>query len=70
MYFSKESILSLYRRLSSLYPKDDIEQQGGTQFASEIKYFLAADYFKKQKGKSCDTQIKDDKDFFVLSVFF
>jgi hypothetical protein len=68
MYFSKEFMLSLYRRLSSLYPKDDIEQQGGTQFASEIKYFLAADYFKKQKGKACDTQIKDDKDFFVLSV--
>lgn len=68
MYFSKESVLSLYRKLSTLYPKDDIEQQGGTQFASEIKYFLAADYFKKQKGKACDTQIKDDKDFFVLSV--
>ena len=68
MYFSKESVLSLYRKLSTLYPKDDIEQQGGTQFASEIKYFLATDYFKKQKGKSCDTHIKDDKDFFVLSV--
>lgn len=68
MYFSKESILSLYRRLSSLYPKDDIEQQGGTQFASELKYFLATDYFKKQKGKPCDANIKDDKDFFVLSV--
>ena len=60
MYFSKESILSLYRRLSSLYPKDDIEQQGGTQFASELKYFLATDYFKKQKGKPCDANIKDD----------
>lgn len=68
MYFSKESVLSLYGKLSSLYPKDDIEQQGGTQFVSEIKYFLATDYFKRQKGKSCDTQIKDDKDFFVLSV--
>lgn len=68
MYFSKESVLALYRSLSTLYPKDDIEQQGGTQFVSEIKYFLAADHFKKQKGKSCDTQKKDDKDFFVQSV--
>ena len=58
----------MYKKLSSLYPKDDIEQQGGTQFASELKYFLATDYFKKQKGKPCDANIKDDKDFFVLSV--
>ena len=68
MYFSKEFLIALYKKLSSLYPKDDIEQQGGTQFASELKYFLATDYFKKHKGKPCDTQIKDDKDFFVLSV--
>ena len=68
MYFSKESVLTLYGSLSSLYPKDDIEQQGGTQFASEIKYFLATDYFKRQKGKPCDTRIKDDKEFFVHSV--
>lgn len=68
MYFSKEFLIALYKKLSSLYPKDDIEQQGGTQFASELKYFLATDYFKKQKGKPCDANIKDDKDFFVLSV--
>ena len=68
MYFSKESVLTLYGSLSSLYPKDDIEQQGGTQFVSEIKYFLATDYFKRQKGKPCDTQIKEDKEFFVHSV--
>ena len=68
MYFSKEFLIALYKKLSSLYPKDDIEQQGGTQFASELKYFLATDYFKKHKGKPCDTNIKDDKDFFVLSV--
>lgn len=68
MYFSKESVIALYKKLSNLYPKDDIEQQGGTQFVSEIKYFLATDYFKKQKGKACDVNIKDDKEFFVLSV--
>ena len=68
MYFSKEFLIALYKKLSSLYPKDDIEQQGGTQFASELKYFLATDYFKKKKGKPCDANIKDDKDFFVLSV--
>ena len=68
MYFSKEFLIALYKKLSSLYPKDDIEQQGGTQFASELKYFLATDYFKKHKGKPCDANIKDDKDFFVLSV--
>ena len=68
MYFSKEFLIALYKKLSSLYPKDDIEQQGGTQFASELKYFLATDYFKKQKGKPCDVNIKDDKDFYVLSV--
>lgn len=68
MYFSKEFVIALYKKLASLYSKDDIEQQGGTQFASELKYFLATDYFKKQKGKSCDVNIKNDKDFFVFSV--
>ena len=68
MYFSKEFLLDLYKKLSSLYSGNDIEAQGGTQFVSELKYFLAMDYFKKQKGKTCDSNQKDDKDFFVLSV--
>ena len=68
MYFSKEFLLDLYKKLSSLYSGNDIEAQGGTQFVSELKYFLATDYFKKQKGKACDTNLKDDKDFFVSSV--
>ena len=58
----------MYKKLSSLYSGNDIEAQGGTQFVSELKYFLATDYFKKQKGKACDTNLKDDKDFFVSSV--
>ena len=68
MYFSKEFLLNLYIKLSSLYSGNDIEAQGGTQFVSELKYFLAMDYFKKQKGKTCDTNLKEDKDFFVSSV--
>lgn len=68
MYFSKDFLLGLYKQLSSLYSGDDIEAQGGTQFASELKYFLATDYFKKHKGKNCDTNLKDDKEFFILSV--
>ncbi|MCR5605712.1 MAG: AAA family ATPase [Treponema sp.] len=68
MYFSKKFLLYLYKKLSSLYSGTDIEAQGGTQFVSELKYFLATDYFKKQKGKACDTKLKDDKDFFVSSV--
>ena len=68
MYFSKEFLFDLYKKLSSLYSGTDIEAQGGTQFVSELKYFLATDYFKKQKGKACDTNLKEDKDFFVSSV--
>ena len=68
MFFSKEFLLDLYKKLSSLYSGNDIEAQGGTQFVSELKYFLATDYFKKKKGKACDTNMKDDKDFFVSSV--
>lgn len=68
MYFSKDFLSELYKKLSSLYSGNDIEAQGGTQFVSELKYFLAMDYFKKQKGKPCDSNLKNDKDFFVLSV--
>lgn len=68
MYFAKEFLLNIYKKLSELYPGEDIEKQGGTQFVSELKYFLAMDEFKKKKSKTCDTKIKDDKDFFVKCV--
>lgn len=54
--------------MSSLYSGTDIESQGGTQFVSEIKYFLAMDEFQKSKERACNTQEKTDKDFFVKCV--
>lgn len=54
--------------LSSFYPGVDIEAQGGTQFVSELKYFFAADEFKKKMNRGCDTQVKSDKDFFIKCV--
>lgn len=54
--------------LASLYPGVDIEAQGGTQFVSELKYFFAADEFKKKMSRTCDTQVKSDKDFFIKCV--
>ena len=54
--------------LASLYSGGDIEAQGGTQFVSELKYFFAADEFKKKMSRACDTQIKSDKDLFIKCV--
>ena len=68
MYLSKESLKTLYSKMSSLYSGTDIESQGGTQFVSEIKYFLAMDEFQKSKERACNTQEKTDKDFFVKCV--
>ena len=68
MYLSKESLKKLYSKMSSLYSGTDIESQGGTQFVSEIKYFLATDEFQKSKERACNTQEKTDKDFFVKCV--
>ena len=68
MYFSKEFLLVLYKKLSSLYSGNDIEAQGGTQFVSELKYFLATDEFKKKTSRPCDSQIKEDKDLFIKCV--
>ena len=68
MYLSKESLKTLYSKMSSLYSGTDIESQGGTQFVSEIKYFLATDEFQKSKERACNTQEKTDKDFFVKCV--
>ena len=68
MYFEKTFLLNLYKMLASLYPGGDIEAQGGTQFVSELKYFFAADEFKKKMSRACDTQIKSDKDLFIKCV--
>ncbi|MDD5928328.1 MAG: AAA family ATPase [Spirochaetales bacterium] len=68
MYFSKDDLISLYKKLSSLYPGNDIEAQGGTQFVSELRYFFATDEFKKNKSRACDTKIKEDKELFIKYV--
>ncbi|HBP09607.1 AAA family ATPase [Treponema sp. UBA6852] len=68
MYFEKTFLLNLYKMLASLYSGGDIEAQGGTQFVSELKYFFAADEFKKKMSRACDTQIKSDKDLFIKCV--
>lgn len=54
--------------MASLYSGNDIESQGGTQFVSEIKYFLATDEFQKTKNRVCNVQNKNDKDFFIECV--
>lgn len=68
MYFNKEDLLILYKKLASLYPGNDIEAQGGTQFVSELRYFFATDEFKKNKGHACDTKTKEDKELFIKYV--
>ena len=68
MYFEKTFLLNLYKMLASLYSGGDIEAQGGTQFVSELKYFFAADEFKKKMNRACDTQIKSDKNLFIKCV--
>lgn len=68
MYFGKKFLLNLYKKLSILYPGDDIAAQGGTQFVSALKYFLATDEFEKLMKRPCDTKEKDDKDLFVKCV--
>ena len=68
MYLSKDSLKKLYSKMASLYSGNDIESQGGTQFVSEIKYFLATDEFQKTKNHFCNTQNKSDKDTFVELV--
>ena len=68
MYLSKDSLKKLYSKMASLYSGNDIESQGGTQFVSEVKYFLATDEFQKTKNRFCNTQNKSDKDTFVELV--
>ncbi len=68
MYFSKISLKELYSKMSTLYPGEDIEAQGGTQFVSEMKYFLAMDEFYFFNRKACDTNINSDRDKFIEYV--
>lgn len=68
MYLSKESLKNLYLEMASLYPGKDIEAQGGTQFASELKYFLAMDEFYNTKKSVCNSREKTDRDLFTECV--
>lgn len=68
MYFERDFLLDLYGKMSSLYSGDNIEAQGGTQFVSELKYFLAADEFKKETSGPCNSRLKEDKDLFIDCV--
>lgn len=68
MYLSKESIINLFFQMNFLYSGEDIQKQGGTQFFSELKYFLALDEFVKSEQRPCDTRNKDDKQKFVANV--
>lgn len=54
--------------MQTLYTRTDIDAQGGTQFASEIKYFLALDEFQKKYQKGCDYKNKDAKKDFITFV--
>lgn len=54
--------------MASLYPREDIEAQGGTQFASELKYFLAMDEFYNTKKSACNSREKTDRDLFTECV--
>ena len=68
MYFSKTSLKELYSKMSTLYSGEDIEAQGGTQFVSEMKYFLAMDEFYFSNKKSCNTNSNSDKNEFIKYV--
>lgn len=54
--------------MSTLYSGEDIEAQGGTQFVSEMKYFLAMDEFYFSNKKSCNTNSNSDKNEFIKYV--
>lgn len=68
MYLSKQSLMCLFFQMRFLYPKDNVQDQGGTQFFSELKYFLALDEFVKSHGQGCDTGNQDDKQSFISNV--
>lgn len=64
-YISKESLLSIYKVLSSLDPK---HKQGATQLVSFIRYFVALDRFYKVHNRICDTNNKHDKDLYCRYI--
>lgn len=68
MYFGKKLVKKIYSLLGTLYLGKDIELQGGTKYASAIKYFLAIDEFKKGNGKVFDTRNQEDKIKFLKCV--
>ncbi len=68
MYLSKESVINLFFQMNFLYSGEDIQKQGGTQFYSELKYFLALDEFVASEKRPCNTREKDDKQKFINNV--
>ena len=68
MYLSKESVINLFFQMNFLYSGEDIQKQGGTQFYSELKYFLALDEFVASEKRPCNTRDKDDKQKFINNV--
>ena len=68
MYLSKESVINLFFQMNFLYSGEDIQKQGGTQFYSELKYFLALDEFITSEKRPCNTKDKDDKQKFINNV--
>lgn len=68
MFLSKDSVLALFFQMSSLYPGGDVSRQGGTQFFSETKYFLALDRFRKLEGRDCNTADREDRNRFIENV--
>ncbi|MCM1234952.1 MAG: AAA family ATPase, partial [Ruminococcus flavefaciens] len=68
MYFSKEFLIKLYSKMKTLYTGIDINAQGGTQYCSEIKYFLATDKFIRLNDKKVDYSNNEDKRKFCKYV--
>lgn len=68
MYFSKDFLIELYSKMQTLYTGTDINAQGGTQYCSEIKYFLATDKFIKLDNKKIDYSNNEDKKKFCEYV--
>lgn len=65
-YFSKHTILSAYKVLSTL--STDYTVQGATQKVSAIRYLLATNAFYKKFDRPCDKNNNDDAKFFIDEV--
>ena len=65
-YFSKHTILSAYKVLSTL--STDYTVQGATQKVSAIRYLLATNAFYKKFDRPCDKNNNDDAQFFIDEV--